>query len=82
VPPQSGSGGAGGSGQGGAGGAGGSAAGSGGSSEGGSGGSSVAGSGGDGGEVSCSVYGQQCSQGSDCCSDIPCSSGYCLYPLL
>jgi hypothetical protein len=73
-PPQGGTGGAGGSTQGGAGGSGGSAAaGSGGAAEAGSGGSST--------EPSCAVYGQQCEQTGDCCSEVPCSGGYCIYPL-
>gem|GEM_PF-3809032 len=47
-----------------------------------SGGSAAAGSGGDPGEPSCAVYGQQCEDTSDCCSEVPCSDGYCIYPLL
>jgi hypothetical protein len=65
------------------------AAGSGGAGgAGGSGGSSSeAGSGGSGGTsseppVPCAVYGQQCGGNSDCCSNVPCTDGFCSYPLL
>jgi hypothetical protein len=63
---------------GGAGGSGGGAAGSGGSAAG-SGGSAA---GEPGGAPTCAVYGQQCQVSGDCCSSVPCTDGYCMYPLL
>jgi len=27
----------------------------------------------------CAVYGQRCTQGSDCCSGVPCTAGLCVY---
>lgn len=29
----------------------------------------------------CALYGQQCSQASDCCNAVPCTSGTCHYPI-
>jgi hypothetical protein len=56
----------------------------GGAAEGGNG--AASGSGGSGGEESpvepCAVFGQQCSVASDCCADVPCTDGFCIYPLL
>jgi len=34
---------------------------------------------GGGGGLECAAYGQTCSQSSDCCEDVPCSGGRCLY---
>jgi hypothetical protein len=50
--------------------------------DGGSGGSGgSAGSGGDGGGSSCSLYGQACSSGADCCGTVPCTLGVCVFPI-
>ncbi len=31
---------------------------------------------------SCALFGQACSQSSDCCSSVPCTNGACVYPLV
>jgi hypothetical protein len=59
--------------------------GGGGSAGSGSGGSAGSGSGGASGSpseptYSCALYGQQCSATGDCCNDVPCTAGICVYP--
>jgi len=56
--------------------------GSGGSDGGGSAGSSSGGASGSPSDptYSCGLYGQQCTQTSDCCNGVPCTGGICVYP--
>jgi hypothetical protein len=58
----------------------------------GAGGAGGGGAGGAGGETppdsetppsySCALFGQACSESSDCCSNIPCTNGACVYPIV
>jgi hypothetical protein len=66
----------------GSGGAGSGGAGSGGAGSGGAGSGGAAGAAGSEPPPVCAEFGQQCQMDSDCCSDLPCYEGYCIYPLL
>lgn len=48
---------------------------------GGTGGTGGSPSGGTGGTPTCSLYGQSCTTSANCCNNVPCTAGHCVYPI-